>query len=86
MLSPRSLAPGRTVGGPARIRMLTTLMDGRAATAKALACRAGVDPATATFHLRRLTADGFLESTSSVPSAATRGRRAPDTGIGLASC
>lgn len=54
----------RTVGGPTRIRMLTLLMDGRAATAKELAYGTGVDPATATFHLRRLTEDGLLESTT----------------------
>src|SRR5262245_1391234 len=44
----------RTIGDPTRIKMLTLLMEGRALTAKELAYGAGVEPATATAHLKRL--------------------------------
>ncbi len=54
----------RTIGEPSRIRMLSLLMAGRALTAKELAYGAGVEPATATAHLQRLGADGFIESTA----------------------
>jgi hypothetical protein len=40
--------------------MLTLLMEGRALTAKELAYGAGVEPATGTAHLRRLSADGLV--------------------------
>lgn len=50
----------RTLGDPTRIKMLTLLMDGRALTAKELAYGAGVEPATATAHLKRLSADGLI--------------------------
>jgi DNA-binding transcriptional ArsR family regulator len=50
----------RTIGDATRIRMLTLLMDGRALTAKELAYSAGVEPATATAHLNRLTGDRFI--------------------------
>jgi DNA-binding transcriptional ArsR family regulator len=51
-----------TVGDARRIRMLSLLMEGRALTAKELALGAGVEPATASAHLKRLLADGLLES------------------------
>ena len=54
----------RTIGEPTRIRMLDLLMAGRALTAKELAYGAGVEPATATTHLQRLGADGFIEATA----------------------
>ncbi len=44
--------------------MLVLLMEGRALTAKELALGAGIEPATATSHLRRLLDDGLLQSTS----------------------
>ncbi|MBI2516554.1 MAG: winged helix-turn-helix transcriptional regulator [Opitutae bacterium] len=50
----------RTIGDPTRIRMLTLLMEGRALTAKELAYGAGVEPATATAHLRRLLGDELV--------------------------
>jgi DNA-binding transcriptional ArsR family regulator len=50
----------RTIGDPTRIRMLTLLMDGRAATAKELAYGAGVAAATGTAHLRRLLKDELV--------------------------
>jgi len=53
-----------TVGDPRRIQMLALLMEGRALTAKELALGAGITPATATSHLRRLLDDGLLASTS----------------------
>jgi DNA-binding transcriptional ArsR family regulator len=51
-----------TVGDPRRIQMLALLMEGRALTAKELALGAGIEPATATSHLKRLEGDGLLES------------------------
>ncbi|MGV3571725.1 MAG: ArsR/SmtB family transcription factor [Ramlibacter sp.] len=51
-----------TVGDPRRIRMLALLMEGRALTAKELALGAGIEPATASAHLKRLLEDGLLES------------------------
>jgi DNA-binding transcriptional ArsR family regulator len=51
-----------TVGDPSRIRMMALLMEGRALTAKELAMGAGIAPATATAHLKRLLDDGLLES------------------------
>ncbi|QRK12082.1 winged helix-turn-helix transcriptional regulator [Archangium violaceum] len=53
-------ALARALGDPTRLRMLTLLMEGRALTAKELAYGAGVEPATATAHLQRLTASGFV--------------------------
>lgn len=53
-----------TVGDPRRIQMLALLMEGRALTAKELALGAGITPATATAHLRRLLDDGLLAGTS----------------------
>ncbi len=54
----------RAIGDPTRIRMLNMLMEGRAHTAKELAHGAGVDPATATAHLRRLQEDSLVTWTS----------------------
>jgi DNA-binding transcriptional ArsR family regulator len=51
-----------TVGDARRIRMLALLMEGRALTAKELALGAGIEPATATSHLKRLLADGLVEA------------------------
>ena len=56
-----------TIGDQRRIQMLALLMEGRALTAKELALGAGVEPATASTHLKRLLEDGLLE-------AATQGR------------
>ncbi|WP_298928607.1 winged helix-turn-helix domain-containing protein [uncultured Ramlibacter sp.] len=53
-----------TVGDARRIQMLCLLMEGRALTAKELALGAGIEPATATAHLKRLLDDGLLESTA----------------------
>lgn len=50
----------RTLGDPTRMKMLTLLMDGRALTAKEMAYGAGVEPATATAHLKRLLDDGLV--------------------------
>ncbi|OOG42947.1 helix-turn-helix transcriptional regulator [Polaromonas sp. A23] len=51
-----------TIGDASRIRMLVLLMEGRALTAKELALGAGIEPGTATSHLKRLVDDGLLES------------------------
>jgi DNA-binding transcriptional ArsR family regulator len=51
-----------TVGDPRRVQMLALLMEGRALTAKELALGAGIEPATASAHLKRLLEDGLLES------------------------
>jgi DNA-binding transcriptional ArsR family regulator len=53
-----------TVGDATRIRMLALLMEGRALTAKELALGAGVEPGTATSHLKRLQDDALVTSTS----------------------
>lgn len=53
-----------TVGDPRRIQMLALLMEGRALIAKEMALGAGIEPATATSHLKRLLDDGLLVSTS----------------------
>jgi DNA-binding transcriptional ArsR family regulator len=47
-------------GDPARASMLHALMDGRALTATELARAAGITPQTASAHLSRMTAIGFL--------------------------
>lgn len=49
-------------GEPARAMMLTALFDGRALTAGELARAAGVSPATASAHLNRLLAGGFVRA------------------------
>jgi DNA-binding transcriptional ArsR family regulator len=51
-----------TIGDARRIRMLALLMEGRALTAKELALGAGVAPATASTHLKRLLHDGLVEA------------------------
>jgi DNA-binding transcriptional ArsR family regulator len=57
----RDLASVATlIGDPARAAMLTALSDGRALPAGELARRAGVHPATATAHLRRLLEGGLI--------------------------
>jgi DNA-binding transcriptional ArsR family regulator len=53
-----------TIGDPSRIQMLSLLMEGRALTAKELALGAGIEPATASSHLKRLLDDGLLASTA----------------------
>jgi DNA-binding transcriptional ArsR family regulator len=50
----------KVIGDATRIRMLQLLMEGRALTAKELAYGAGVEPATATAHLRRLLEGGLV--------------------------
>jgi DNA-binding transcriptional ArsR family regulator len=50
------------VGDPRRIQMLALLMAGRALTATELALGAGVEPATASSHLKRLLDDGLVEA------------------------
>lgn len=52
----------RTIGDPTRMGMLALLMEGRALTAKELAYGCGVQPGTATEHLKRLQRDGLIES------------------------
>jgi DNA-binding transcriptional ArsR family regulator len=52
------------VGDASRIRMLSLLMEGRALTAKELALGAGIEPATATSHLKRLQDDGLVAAAS----------------------
>src|SRR6202034_2176368 len=69
----RSLEPPPTAGGgrdlaaigalvadPARCRILLALGDGLALSASGLASEAGVSPATASSHLRKLTEAGLL--------------------------
>src|SRR5512133_2180555 len=53
-----------TVGDARRIQMLALLMEGRALTAKELALGAGIEPATATAHLKRLVDDGLVAATA----------------------
>jgi DNA-binding transcriptional ArsR family regulator len=48
------------VADTSRATMLTTLLDGRAYTAKELACAALVSAATASFHLRKLCQSGLI--------------------------
>ncbi|GAA5127063.1 ArsR/SmtB family transcription factor [Pseudonocardia adelaidensis] len=57
----RDLAPLATlIGDPARIAILAALAEGHALPAGELARRAGVHPATATGHLRRLVDGGLV--------------------------
>ena len=51
---------GALVADPARCRILLALDDGRALPATRLAAEAGVTPATASSHLRKLTDAGLL--------------------------
>jgi DNA-binding transcriptional ArsR family regulator len=48
------------MGDPARARMLTAMLDGRAWTATELAMEAGVAPSTASAHLARMMAGGLI--------------------------
>jgi DNA-binding transcriptional ArsR family regulator len=57
----RDLAPVAVLlGDRARVAMLAALADGRALPAGELARRAGIRPATATAHLRRLVDGGLI--------------------------
>lgn len=58
-------AAGALFGDPTRAAMLTALADGRALPAGELARLAGVSPATATLHLRRLVDGGLIQVTVS---------------------
>ena len=53
-------AVGVLVADPGRCRILLALGDGRALPASRLADEAGVTPATASSHLRKLTEGGLL--------------------------
>lgn len=53
-----------TIGDARRVQMLVLLMEGRALTAKELALGSGIEPATASAHLRRLLDDGLVASTA----------------------
>jgi DNA-binding transcriptional ArsR family regulator len=53
-------AVGALVADPGRCRILLALDDGRALPASRLAAEAGVTPATASSHLRKLTDAGLL--------------------------
>lgn len=60
-VSPVALAEvGAALGDPARARMLTALLDGRALTAGELAFHGGIAAPTASGHLAKLTALGLL--------------------------
>lgn len=48
------------MGDPARARMLTAMLDGRAWTATELACEAGVGSSTASAHLGKLLTGGLV--------------------------
>lgn len=54
----------RAIGDSTRIHMLNALMEGRALTAKELAYGAGIAPATATAHLRKLEDEGLVAATA----------------------
>ena len=49
------------IGEPARVRMLYSLLDGRARTSTELAVVAGVSPSTASVHLNRLKAERLIK-------------------------
>jgi len=48
------------IGDPARANMLTALLSGKALTAGELAAEAGITPATASSHLKRLEQGGLI--------------------------
>src|SRR5213592_82782 len=57
----RDLAPvASLIGDPTRIAILAALAEGHALPAGELAHRAGVQPATATAHLRQLVEGGLV--------------------------
>jgi DNA-binding transcriptional ArsR family regulator len=65
VVSPLGIAEiGALLGDPARARMLTALMSGRALTAGELAFQAGVTAQTASGHLAKLTQTGLLQVAS----------------------
>lgn len=64
MVEPDLPRLARTIGEPTRMGMLALLMEGRALTAKELAYGCGVQPGTATEHLKRLQRDALITSTS----------------------
>ncbi len=64
MVEPDLSRLARTIGDPTRMGMLALLMEGRALTAKELAYGCGVQPGTATEHLKRLQRDSLIESTA----------------------
>lgn len=64
MIEPDLPRLARTIGDPTRMGMLVLLMEGRALTAKELAYGCGVQPGTATEHLKRLQCDGLIEPTA----------------------
>ncbi|MGM0785449.1 MAG: ArsR/SmtB family transcription factor [Pseudomonadota bacterium] len=64
MVEPDLPRLARTIGDPTRMGMLVLLMEGRALTAKELAYGCGVQPGTATEHLKRLQDDALIESTA----------------------
>lgn len=64
MVEPDLSRLARTIGDPSRMGMLALLMEGRALTAKELAYGCGVQPGTATEHLKRLQRDSLIESTA----------------------
>lgn len=55
------------IGDPSRLRMLATLMDGRAYTATTLALEAGIAPSTASAHLSQLVEAGLVRRAPSPP-------------------
>ncbi len=60
MREPDISAFAAAIGEPARARMLSALMDGRALTATELALAAGVMPSTASSHLGQLRRAGLI--------------------------
>jgi DNA-binding transcriptional ArsR family regulator len=58
--APDLAALGALIGDPARARMLTAVMGGKALTATELALEAGVAASTASAHLTKLTDAGIL--------------------------
>lgn len=61
-IEPRLDILGAALADPSRTRMLCELMDGRAFTNKELAAAAGIQPQTATAHLRQLQDAGLTHS------------------------
>ena len=63
VVAPDFAEAARLIGDPARARMLTALIDGKACTATELALLAGVSPSTATVHLARMVEGGLIGDT-----------------------